>query len=77
MTVTGRRSGRAIANTVWLVIDGERLYLLLVSGSQTQWYRNVLKNSSIRIAPATGKQILWRPSSPTRSKAPRSWTNSD
>lgn len=49
ITVTGRRSGRAITNPVWFVLDEEKLYLLPVSGSDTQWYKNVLKNASIGI----------------------------
>lgn len=49
ITVTGRKSGRAISIPVWFVLDDEKLYLLPVSGSDTQWYKNVLKNPSIRI----------------------------
>jgi hypothetical protein len=30
-------------------LEGEKLYLLPVQGSDTQWYKNVLKNPSIRI----------------------------
>jgi deazaflavin-dependent oxidoreductase (nitroreductase family) len=48
-TVTGRKSGRTISNPVWFVLDEEKLYLLPVQGSETQWYKNVLKNPSIRI----------------------------
>ena len=29
--------------------EGEKLYLLPVHGSDTQWYQNVLKNPQIRI----------------------------
>jgi deazaflavin-dependent oxidoreductase (nitroreductase family) len=47
--VTGRKSGRAISNPIWFVLDENKLYLLPVQGSDTQWYRNVLKNPSIRI----------------------------
>ena len=47
--VTGRKSGRTISIPVWFVLDGENLYLLPVQGSDTQWYKNVLKNPSIRI----------------------------
>ena len=69
ITVTGRNSGRAISIPVWFVLDGDKLYLLPVNGSDTQWYKNVLKNPSIRIdaggveanfkaVPATGpKQV--------------------
>ena len=31
------------------MLEGEKLYLLPVQGSDTQWYRNVLQNPSIRI----------------------------
>jgi deazaflavin-dependent oxidoreductase (nitroreductase family) len=49
ITVTGRKSGRAISLPVWFVLEDGKLYLLPVSGSDTQWYKNVLKNPSIRI----------------------------
>src|SRR5579864_403530 len=49
ITVTGRKSGRAISIPVWFVLDGDKLYLLPVSGSDTQWYKNVLQNPSLRI----------------------------
>jgi deazaflavin-dependent oxidoreductase (nitroreductase family) len=49
ISVTGRKSGRTISIPVWFVLDSEKLYLLPVQGSDTQWYKNVLKNPSIRI----------------------------
>jgi len=49
ITVTGRKSGRTISNPVWFVFEDDKLYLVPVKGSDTQWYKNVLKNSSIRI----------------------------
>ncbi len=49
ITVTGRKSGRAITIPVWFVVDGEKLYLLPVQGSDTQWYKNVLKKPSLWI----------------------------
>jgi len=49
ITVTGRKSGRVISNPVWFVFEDDKLYLLPVRGSDTQWYKNVLKNPSIRI----------------------------
>ena len=48
--VIGRKSGQEISIPVWFVIDGKKLYLLPVQGSDTQWYKNLLKNPSIRIA---------------------------
>lgn len=49
ISVTGRKSGRAISNPIWFVLDENKLYLLPVQGSDTQWYKNVLKNPSLRI----------------------------
>jgi deazaflavin-dependent oxidoreductase (nitroreductase family) len=49
ISVTGRKSGRTISNPVWFVLEHDTLYLLPVQGSDTQWYKNVLKNASIRI----------------------------
>lgn len=49
LSVTGRKSGRTISQPVWFVLDDDKVYLLPVRGSDTQWYKNVLKNPSIRI----------------------------
>jgi len=49
ITVTGRKSGRAITIPVWFVLEDDKLYLLPVQGSDTQWYKNALKNPMIRI----------------------------
>jgi deazaflavin-dependent oxidoreductase (nitroreductase family) len=49
ITVIGRKSGRTISNPVWFVSDNDKLYLLPVLGSDTQWYKNVLKNPLIRL----------------------------
>ena len=49
ISVIGRKSGRTISNPVWFVLDEDKVYLLPVQGSATQWYKNVLKNPSIRI----------------------------
>lgn len=49
ISVIGRKSGKTISIPVWFVLEGEKLYLLPVQGSETQWYRNVLKNPAIRI----------------------------
>jgi deazaflavin-dependent oxidoreductase (nitroreductase family) len=49
ISMIGRKSGHQISIPVWFVLEGEKVYLLPVKGSDTQWYRNVLKNPSIRI----------------------------
>jgi hypothetical protein len=49
ITVTGRMSGRNFTIPVWFALEDDKLYLLPVQGSDTQWYKNVLKNPLIRI----------------------------
>jgi deazaflavin-dependent oxidoreductase (nitroreductase family) len=56
LTVTGRMSGREISNPVWFVRDGEALYLVPVTGSDSDWYKNVLKTPTILLA-AEGAQF--------------------
>jgi deazaflavin-dependent oxidoreductase (nitroreductase family) len=50
ISVTGRKSGRTISVPIWFVFQDDQLYLLPVQGSDTQWYKNLLKNPMIRIA---------------------------
>src|SRR5579872_4232837 len=49
ISVTGRKSGKTISNPVWFVLEGNTLYLLPVKGSDTQWYKNVMKNPAMQI----------------------------
>ena len=49
LSVTGRKSGRTISIPVWFALEDEKLYLLPVQGSDTQWYKNVFKNPMIKI----------------------------
>ncbi len=49
LSVTGRKSGRTISRPVWFVLEDDRVYLLPVRGSDTQWYKNVLKDPTIGI----------------------------
>jgi len=48
--VIGRKSGRTISNPVWFVLEGDKLYLLPVQGSETQWYKNLLRHRSVGIS---------------------------
>ena len=49
LSVIGRKSSRTISIPVWFVAENSKLYLLPVQGSDTQWYKNVQKNPSIRV----------------------------
>jgi hypothetical protein len=55
ISVTGRKSRRIISIPVWFVLEDERLYLLPVQGSDTQWYQNVLHNALIRVDAGSAK----------------------
>jgi deazaflavin-dependent oxidoreductase (nitroreductase family) len=71
ISVTGRKSGRTISIPVWFVLEGDKLYLLPVQGSDTQWYKNVLQNPSIRID-ARGVEGEFRAVPVTSAKAVKS-----
>jgi len=58
ISVTGRNSGKTISNPVWFASDEDKLYLLPVKGSDTQWYKNVLKKPSIRVKAAGAETEL-------------------
>jgi hypothetical protein len=69
ISVIGRKSGQTISIPVWFVLEGDKLYLLPVQGSETQWYKNVLQNLTIsidargvggefRAAPVTGAKAV-------------------
>jgi deazaflavin-dependent oxidoreductase (nitroreductase family) len=58
ITVVGRRSGRTVTLPVWFVSTDDGLLLLPVYGSQTQWYRNLLKNPTITIQAGSQRRTL-------------------
>lgn len=68
ITVIGRKSGKEISVPVWFVLEGDKLYLLPVQGSETQWFKNVLKNSRMRIS-ARGEEVELRAKPLTDSKS--------
>jgi hypothetical protein len=60
ISVTGRKSGATITLPVWFVLEGDKLYLLPVYGSDTQWFKNLQKNRFLGIA-ARGWQANFKP----------------
>ena len=50
LSVKGRKSGREISRPVWFVHEGNILYLLPNRGSITQWYKNILAGSILKIS---------------------------
>ncbi|MFL6475963.1 MAG: nitroreductase/quinone reductase family protein [Nitrososphaera sp.] len=50
LSVKGRKSGRDIPRPVWFAHEGNTLYLLPVQGSDTNWYKNLLVDSTLKIS---------------------------
>jgi hypothetical protein len=50
LSVTGRKSGRDIRRPVWFVHEDNTLYLLPVQGSDTNWYKNLLVDPTLKIS---------------------------
>jgi deazaflavin-dependent oxidoreductase (nitroreductase family) len=50
LSVIGRKSCKRISRPVWLVYDSNKLYLLPLNGSETNWYKNIHKNPTIKIS---------------------------
>ena len=71
LSVTGRQSGKTISIPVWFVLEGDKLYLQPVQGSDTQRYKNVLKSPSIQID-ARGTEAELRAQPITESKTVKS-----
>src|ERR1700730_2450166 len=71
IAVIGRKTGQTISVPVWFVLDDDKLYLLPVRGSETQWYQNVLKNPSIRVE-ARGAEAAFRAAPIKQSKPVKS-----
>jgi deazaflavin-dependent oxidoreductase (nitroreductase family) len=49
LMTTGRVSGQPTSRPVWYVRQDQRLFLLPVTGSRSQWYKNLLKTPTIRL----------------------------
>jgi len=49
LTVTGRKSKKLIPRPVWFVLKGTEVLLLPVTGTSSQWYKNIVQNSLVKI----------------------------
>jgi hypothetical protein len=50
LTVTGRKSGNESSRPIWFVIEGDKLLLLPVGGTDSNWYRNVEKTPAVGLS---------------------------
>lgn len=67
LTVTGRISGHKTTRPVWFVHEDGKIYLLPVKGSETEWYKNVVKNPTIELS-AEGETLTGK-AKPTTDSA--------
>jgi deazaflavin-dependent oxidoreductase (nitroreductase family) len=56
LTVTGRVSKRQITIPVWFVQEKDKVYLLPVRGSDSDWFKNLLAHPEVRLT-AAGESI--------------------
>ncbi|HTU74301.1 MAG TPA: nitroreductase/quinone reductase family protein [Trebonia sp.] len=55
LTTTGRVSGNQSSRTVWFVERDGNVYLVPVTGADSQWYKNVVKTPALQLS-ADGAQ---------------------
>jgi hypothetical protein len=58
LSVKGRRSGRDLPRPVWFLHEGNTLYLLPVQGSDTNWYKNMLADLTLKISVSGGEEEI-------------------
>ncbi|GIF64626.1 hypothetical protein Ais01nite_26610 [Asanoa ishikariensis] len=58
LTTIGRRTGEGHSIPVWFVREGKSTFLLPVGGANSQWYRNLRKNPTLKLGPTSAKARL-------------------
>lgn len=49
MTVRGRITKRKFSTPVWFVLDGGKVILVPIKGSESDWFKNLKKDPSIEL----------------------------
>ena len=50
LTTTGRKSGKESSRPIWFTEEDEKIYLLPVGGSGSNWFKNLLRAPRIKLA---------------------------
>ena len=66
ITTIGRKSSKPRTNTVWFVQEQNKVYLLPVSGSKSQWFKNI--QAKPRIVFASEKNEIQVEAKPSTDK---------
>jgi deazaflavin-dependent oxidoreductase (nitroreductase family) len=68
LSVIGRKSKKELPRPVWFVLKDDLLLLLPVSGRSTQWYKNLLRNPTVKLK-AGSKTFVGKANLETRKDA--------
>ena len=49
ITVTGRRTKNRFSSPVWFVLDGEKVILVPMKGSDNEWFKDLAKEPQIEL----------------------------
>jgi deazaflavin-dependent oxidoreductase (nitroreductase family) len=49
ITVTGRKTKKKFSTPVWFVLDGEKIILVPMKGSDNEWYKDLAKDPQIEL----------------------------
>jgi deazaflavin-dependent oxidoreductase (nitroreductase family) len=52
ITVTGRKSKRKFSTPVWFVVDGRKVTLVPMKGSDSDWFKDLAKDPQIELGVA-------------------------
>jgi len=58
LTVKDQKTGRSSSRPVWFVMESEKLYLLPMTGSDSEWYKNILVNAEVQISARSPLRVL-------------------
>ncbi|MDA4113955.1 MAG: nitroreductase/quinone reductase family protein [Thaumarchaeota archaeon] len=56
ITFVGRKTEKKFSTPVWFVNQGDKVYLLPVNGTASDWYKDVLKDPKMELQ-ASGKKM--------------------
>jgi deazaflavin-dependent oxidoreductase (nitroreductase family) len=50
ITVTGRKTKKRFSTPVWFVLDGERVAIVPMKGSDNNWFKNLAQSPQIELS---------------------------
>ena len=58
LMVKDQKTGRSSSRPVWFVLESEKLYLLPLTGSDSEWYKNILVDAEVQISARSPLRVL-------------------